>query len=125
VRIDVQDEDFFAAIFEVLPDGNVVQLSQDVLRARYRDSITNEKLMSPGEPTRLEFRDFPFFARRIGKGSRLKLVFGAITTPWAQRNYHSGKVVADEMPKDASVAHIELLHDTEYASVLTLPFGPK
>jgi hypothetical protein len=123
VRMDVPDEDFFAALFEVLPDGNVVQLSQDVLRTRYRDSITTEKLVSPGEPTRLEFKDLPFFARRIGKGSRLKLVFGSITTPWAQTNYHSGKVVADETPKDARVAHIELLHDTEHESVLTLPFG--
>jgi hypothetical protein len=125
VCMDVPDEDFFAALFEVLPDGSVVQLSQDVLRARYRDSITTEKLVFPGEPTRLEFRDFPFFARRIGKGSRLKLVFGSITTPWAQMNCHTGKVVADEMPKDARVAHIELRHDTDHASVLTLPFGPK
>jgi hypothetical protein len=116
VRMDVPDEDFFAALFEVLPDGNVVQLSQDVLRARYRESITAEKLVSPGEPTRLEFKDMPFFARRIGKGSRLKLVFGAINTPWAQTNFHTGKVVADEMPRDACVAHIELLHDTEHAS---------
>lgn len=123
VRLDVPDEDFFAALFEVLPDGNVVQLSQDVLRARYRDSIATQKLVSPGEPTRLEFKDFPFFARRIRNGSRLKLVFGAITTPWAQTNYHSGKVVADETPNDARVAHIELLHDTEHPSVLTLPFG--
>lgn len=123
VRMDVPDEDFFAALFEVLPDGNVIQLSQDVMRARYRDSITVEKLVVPGEPTRLEFKDMPFFARRIGKGSRLKLVFGAITTPWAQTNYHTGKVVADETPKDARVAHIEFLHDPGHASLLELPIG--
>lgn len=123
VRTDVPDEDFFAALFEVLPDGSVVQLAQDMVRARYRESMTSEKLLTPGQPTRLEFKDFPFFSRRIGKGSRLKLVFGALTTPWAERNYHSGKVVAEETAADAKVAHVELLHDKEHPSFLEIPVG--
>ena len=34
---------------EVLPNGKVIKLTQDFLRARYRESKRVEKLVTPGE----------------------------------------------------------------------------
>lgn len=123
VRMDVPDADFFAALFEEKANGSVIQLSQDVLRARYREGMRVEKLVKSGEPVRLDFNDFPFNARRLAKGSRLKLAFGCIDTVYAQKNHHSGGVVADETPKLAKVAHVEVLNDTEHPAVVDVPFS--
>jgi hypothetical protein len=38
-----------------------------------------------------------------------------------ERNYHSGGDVARETARDAKVAHLELLHDGDHRSVLSLP----
>jgi len=54
---------------EIKPDGSSVQLTGDVRCARYRDSLTEEKLAKPGEINRYEFSGFAFFSRRIAKGS--------------------------------------------------------
>jgi hypothetical protein len=123
VRMDVPDTDLFAALFEVFPDGRVVALSQDKLRTRYRESPSDERLVTPGKPTRIAFDQFTTFARRIAKGSRLKVVFGCITSAHWQRNHNSGKAVADETVKDAHVAHVELMHDADHPSVLEIPVG--
>lgn len=123
VRMDVPDADFFVALFEVKADGSVIQLTQDILRARYREGINTEKLATPGEIVRLDFNDFLFHARRLAKGSRLKLAFGCIDTVYAQKNYHSGKAVVDEMPKDARVAHVQVLNDADHSAMLLLPLA--
>lgn len=121
VRMDVPDTDFFASIYEVLADGSILQLSNDILRTRYRNSRTKAEPMKPGIATRLDFNAFKFFARRIAKGSRLRLAFGNLTDPSFFQNQNSGKNVSEEADQDAGVAHIKLLHDTEHPSVLELP----
>ena len=123
VRMDVPDADFYAVLFEEKADGSVVQLSQDVLRARYREGMRTEKLVKPGEAVRLDFTDFPFNARRLAKSSRLKLAFGCIDTVYAQKNHHSGGPVADETPKVARVAHVEVLNDEGHQAKLEIPLG--
>jgi uncharacterized protein len=44
------------------------------MRARYRKSQMRHQLIEPGEINRYEFRTFTFVARRVAKGSRLRLV---------------------------------------------------
>ncbi len=123
VRMDVPDADFFAAIFEEKPDGSVIQLGQDVLRARYRDGMRSEKLVKAGEPVHLDFSAFPFVARSVAKGSRLKLAIGCIDTIYAQKNHHSGGSVADETRKVARVANIQVLGDAGHSAMLEVPVG--
>jgi predicted acyl esterase len=67
------------------------------------------------------FDNFTFFSRRVGKGSRLRLLVRSINATGAEKNYNSGGVVAAETGKDARTAHIALLHDSEHPSALELP----
>ncbi len=121
VAIDVPDTDFQAAVYEILSDGGSVALTNDLMRARYRESLREPKLVEPGEVNRYEFDGFPFFSRRIAKGSRLRLVFKSPNSIQTQKNYNSGGVVAEESGADARTAHVTLYHDADRPSYLELP----
>ena len=121
IALDVPDTDFQATVSEILPDGAHILLTQDLLRARYRESLRQEKLVAPGEINRYEFDGFTFFSRQIAKGSRLRLVLSCPNSIYVQKNYNSGGIVAEESGKDAHTAHVTLYHDGEHPSYLELP----
>jgi len=121
IEMDVPDTDFEASVYEIMSDGTCIYLTGDMLRARYRESLRQEKLVKAGEINRYEFNGFYFFSRRIAKGSRLRLVLKCPNSIYWQKNYNSGGVVAEETAKDARTAHITLYHDTEHPSFLEIP----
>lgn len=124
MALDVPDTDFRADLYEILPDGTSILLTSDLLRARYRDSVEQETLVPLGQAVRYEFTGFPWFARRVSKGSRLRLVVSCPNSIQLQKNYNSGGVVADETAKDARTAHVVLFHDREHPSALEIPIVP-
>jgi putative CocE/NonD family hydrolase len=121
IALDVPDTDFQVTLSEILRDGSQIRLTQDMLRARYRESLRQEKLVVPGEINRYEFTDFTFFSRRIAKGSRLRLLITCPNSIHLQKNYNSGGVIAEESGEDARTAHVTLYHDSQRASFLELP----
>ncbi len=121
LALDVPDTDFEVAVYEILRDGSSVRLTQDRMRARYRDSLREPDLVRPGEVNRYEFDGFYFFSRRIAKGSRLRLVFKSPNSIYVQKNYNNGGVVAEESGADSRTAHVTLYHDSEHLSYLELP----
>ena len=118
MSLDVPDTDFSVTLYEIMRDGESIQLTGDALRARYRDSPTTAKLVKPGEINRYEFSGFPFFSRQIAKGSRLRLVLASPNSINMEKNYNSGGVVEEESGKDAHTAHITLYHDRDHPSSL-------
>jgi putative CocE/NonD family hydrolase len=121
IEIDVPDTDFAASLYEILPDGSSVQLTSDSIRARYRESLSQEKLAKPGEINQYVFDGFTFFSRRIAKGSRLRLVLSCPNTIYLEKNYNSGGIVAEETAKDARTVHVTVYHDASHSSRLELP----
>ncbi len=61
-------------LYEIQPDGTGIVLWSDTRRLRYRDSLREAKLVKPGEIVRCDFNPGLFVARRLMKGSRLRLV---------------------------------------------------
>ena len=121
LSMDVPDTDLAVGLYELLPDGRSVSLTSDLMRARYRESIREAKLVKPGEIQRFNFTGFTFFSRKIAKGSRLRLVFSAINSADIEKNYNSGGVVENETARDAKTAHITVYHDAAHPSSLELP----
>ena len=121
LQMNVPDTDFAAAIYEILPDGSSILLTQAQMRARYRESAYQEKLIKPAEINRYDFNNFMFFSRLVRKGSRLRLILNSPNSPLAQKNYNSGGAVAAESKKDARTANITLYHDAARPSFLELP----
>ena len=121
IALDVPDTDFQVTVSEILNDGSHIQLTQDLLRARYRESLREEKLVTPGEINRYTFDGFTFFSRRVARGSRLRLLIVSPNSIYYQKNYNSGGVVSAETGADARTAHVTLFHDENHPSYLELP----
>lgn len=121
VSLDTPDTDLAADLYEIQPDGTSIALWNDLRRLRYRESLRQEKLMKPGEVVRCDFAPGLFVARKLMKGSRLRLVISSPNSIYAQKNYNSGGVVANETAKEARVAHISIHQGGEHSSAIDLP----
>ncbi len=121
VSIDTPDTDLAVDLYEIQPDGTSIALWGDIRRLRYRDSLREAKLVKPGEIVQCDFGPGLFVARRLMKGSRLRLVVSSPNSISWQKNYNSGGVVADETAKDARTAHVQIYHDAAHASSIQLP----
>jgi putative CocE/NonD family hydrolase len=121
MALDVPDTDFQVSVSEIMFNGKHIMLTQDLLRARYRESLRQEKLIAPGEINCYEFNGFNFFSRRVARNSRLRLIISSPNSIHAQKNYNNGGVIAEESNRDARVAHVVLYHDADHPSCLELP----
>ena len=121
ISVDTPDVDLSADLYEIQPDGTSIALWSDLRRVRYRGSLREARLVQPGEVVRCDFNPGLFVARRLMKGSRLRLVVSAVNSILWQKNYCSGGVVAEETAKDARTCHVQVYRDAEHASALQLP----
>ncbi len=123
IAIDQPDTDFAVSIHEIRADGSSIQLTTDVMRARYRESLRKPKLVTTKAPLRYDFEGFTFVSREIAKGSRLRLRIAPVNSIYSQKNYNSGKTVSDERMEDARPVTVRLYHDRERPSALYVPIG--
>lgn len=121
VSIDTTDVDLEADLYEIQPDGTSIGLWSDARRLRYRESVRQEKLVKPGEIVKCEFNPGLFVARKLMKGSRLRLMVTAVNSISYEKNYCSGGAVANETAKDAHTCHVQIFHDAQHASLIELP----
>ena len=121
ISIDTPDTDLQADLYEIQPDGTSIALWSDMRRLRYRESPRESKLVRPNEIVKCEFDPGLFIARRLMKGSRLRLVVYSPNSIFWQKNYNSGGVVAEETAKDARTAHVKVYHGAQHSSVIQLP----
>jgi hypothetical protein len=121
LSIDTPDVDLSADLYEIQPNGTSVALWSDIGRVRYRESLREAKLVKPGEVVRCDFNPGLFVARRLMKGSRLRLVISAVNSILWQKNYCSGGVVADETAKDARKCNVQVYHNAKHPSAIQLP----
>jgi len=121
LSLDVPDTDLEADLYEILPDGSSVHLTGTMMRARYRRSVREPRLVTPGAIERYDFPGFTWFSRQVSAGSRLRLVIRSPNSINLEKNYNSGGVVADESGADARTAHVTVYHDAAHPSALTIP----
>ena len=121
VSIDTPDVDLSVDLYEIQPDGTSIALWSDLRRLRYRESLREAKLVKPGEIVKCEFNPGLFIARKLMKGSRLRLIVSSPNSIFWQKNYCSGGVVADETARDARTCHVKVYHDANHASAIQLP----
>jgi putative CocE/NonD family hydrolase len=123
IAIDQPDTDFSVNVYEIRVDGSSIPLTADLIRARYRESLRDAKLITTKAPLRYDFERFPFVSQEIKKGSRLRLVIGPVNSLYFERNYNTGGVVAAESMQDARTVAVTLYHDRAHPSALYVPLG--
>ena len=124
LTLDVPDSDLLVWLYEITGDGKSILLDDTGLRLRYREGRAKPVLLTPGQPTQVEFDEFRFMSRRIAAGSRIRLLIQSPNSIHLEKNYNSGGDVSRESAKNARTAHLKLHHEPGRWSTLALPIVP-
>ena len=116
------DTDFTAKLVDVFPSGEARNLTDGILRARYRESLEKPTLMKPGEVYRLVI-DAGVTSNLFRKGHRIRVEISSSNFPRFDRNLNTGKVVEDET--EVRRAQQSVYHDRNLHSYVSLPVVPK
>ena len=115
------DTDFTGKLVDVWPNGFAQNLTEGILRARYRASQDKPELMNPGEVYKLEISLWST-SNVFLAGHKLRLEVSSSNFPRFDRNLNTG-----ESQAQSSVivkATNAVLHDREHPSALILPVVP-
>ena len=127
VSSDAPDTDFTAKLVDVVPanedfpEGFDLNVTDGILRARYRDSREHESLMTPGEIYELEITLFPT-ANRFAAGHRVRLEIASSNFPRFDPNPNTGEPLGRHtrtVPAENTIHHA-----AERPSALLLPLRP-
>jgi uncharacterized protein len=116
------DTDFTAKLVDVGPDGVAENLTEGILRARYRNSTSEASLLEPGKVYEYKI-DLWSTSNLFRKGHRIRLEVSSSNFPHFDRNLNTGKSGADSA--EFAKATNTVLHDAAHPSVLLLPVVPR
>jgi len=114
------DTDFTARLCIVSPDGVSTNLQEGIVRARYRDSLTDPTMITPGEVYGFTITLGPVGAR-IAAGSRIRVNVASSDFPQWDRNLNTGGPTTGEGRMSAKLATQTVLHNSAYPSHITIP----
>jgi putative CocE/NonD family hydrolase len=116
------DTDFTAKLVDVWPNGLAQNLTDGILRARFRNSQEKSEFMNPGEV--YEFTIDLWATSNVFKaGHRLRLEVSSSNFPRFDRNLNTGEPAA--FSSRVVKASNTVLHDREHPSALILPIVPQ
>jgi putative CocE/NonD family hydrolase len=112
------DTDFEAKLVDVGPDGFAQNLTEGIVRARYRNSQEKPELMNPGQVYKFVI-DLWSTSNVFVKGHALRLEISSSNFPRFDRNLNTGEIQATAQ-KYVSATNT-IYHDAEHPSALILP----
>jgi predicted acyl esterase len=89
VSSDCPDTDFTVKLTDVYPDGRSMLVTDGVLRARFRESFEQEKLLEPGEVVEIPV-DLWSTSLVFNKGHRLRVAVSSSNAPRFDPNPNTG-----------------------------------
>jgi hypothetical protein len=116
------DTDFTAKLVDVSPDGSADNVTEGIVRGRYRNSQQTPDPMKPGETYKFTI-DLWSTSNVFRRGHRLRLEISSSNFPRFDRNTNTGEDMAHATRLVSAVNTI--LHDKEHPSALILPIVPK
>jgi uncharacterized protein len=112
------DTDFTAKLVDVAPDGFARNLTEGILRARYRESTSVANPIAPGKV--YEYRiDLWSTSNAFLKGHKIRLEVSSSNFPRFDRNLNTGKDYATD--SEMIKANNTVVHDSGHSSALILP----
>lgn len=115
------DTDFTAKLVDVFPNGVARNLTDGILRSRYRDSLEFPKLMTPGAVYRMTI-DAGVTSNVFRAGHRIRLEISSSNFPRFDRNPNTGAPIGDD--REMRKATQTVYHDHERPSYVLLPIVP-
>ena len=124
----VVDTDFTAKLIDVhppsadYPDGFAMNITDSIIRARYRNSWTEPELMEPGTPYKFEFHLYPT-SNVFRRGHRIRLDISSSNWPRFDVNPNTGGPLGLEQRYE--IAQQTIFHSPDHRSHIVLPLQPK
>jgi putative CocE/NonD family hydrolase len=117
------DTDFVARLVDVHPNGYAQNLTDGIIRARYRDFVHGEQpsLIEPGQAYEYEI-DLWATSNLFKKGHQIRVDITSSCFPRWNRNLNTGQEFGSS--SEMVVAHQTILHDAEHPSYIVLPVVP-
>ena len=116
------DTDFTAKLVDVRPDDYAQNLAEGILRARFRDSLSDPSLITPGRV--YEYAISLWATSHLFKaGHRIRLEVSSSNFPHFDRNPNTGHDFGADA--EVTIARQTVFHDNRYPSHLVLPVIPR
>jgi len=112
------DTDFTAKLVDVWPNGFAQNLTDGIIRARYRDSFEKPEFMNPGQIYKFSI-DLWATSNVFLPGHRLRVEISSSNFPRFNRNLNTGEDLARATRRVKATNTI--YHDRDHASALVLP----
>src|SRR5262249_18673861 len=112
------DTDFTAKLVDVTECGFARNLTDGIVRARYRESESSEGLLTPGKVSEFTI-DLCGTSNMFLKGHRIRLEVSSSNFPRFDRNPNTGRPLFADSEWQPALQTIR--HDRKFASFLTLP----
>jgi uncharacterized protein len=122
VSSTAKDTDFIVRVSDVYPDGRSILIVDYPWRARYREGLDREALLTPGEPTKLAF-DVGWISQIFNKGHKIRVTIASTGAPLYEPNPQTGEPLTIEFPKNAMKAVNTIHHDAKHASQILAPLA--
>ncbi len=116
------DADLSIKLVDVYPDGKAYNVSDTMLRLRYRDGFAKPTLMQPGQIYRAELSGM-LTSNYFPPGHRIRIHLAGSNFPLYERNLQTGGRNYDET--QARVATIQIHHSAGQLSFIELPVVPR
>jgi len=119
---DGRDTDWTAKLVDVSASGYAKNLCDGIVRARYRESLSEEKLLEPNE-IYLYTIEVGVTGNVFKKGHRIRVEISSSNFPRFDRNPNTGNKYG--MDSELRVAQQTIYHDATYLSHIVLPVIPR
>ena len=116
------DTDFTAKLVDVAPDGYARNLSDGIIRGRYRESKTRAKPLTPGEVYEYTI-DLWATSNVFKAGHRIRLEIASSNFPRFDRNPQTGQAAAEAGRLEPALQRV--FHDELRPSHIVLPIIPR
>ncbi|MEK7807206.1 MAG: CocE/NonD family hydrolase [Chloroflexota bacterium] len=116
------DTDFTAKLVDVCEEGCARNLTDGIIRARYRDSMSSPKLVEPGKAYRYTI-DLWATSNVFKRGHRIRVEVSSSNFPRFDRNTNTGGVIAEDTGFKPALQTV--LHHAQHPSHITLPIVPR
>jgi putative CocE/NonD family hydrolase len=117
VATSQRDTDFTAKLVDVFPDGYARNLTDGILRLRYRNSLERPEPVRPGEVYEITL-DAGIASNEFLKGHRIRVEISSSNFPRFDRNPNTGAAIAGETR--LVKANQTIYHDRQHPSRLVL-----
>lgn len=120
VSSTARDTDFIVRVSDVYPDGRSILIVDYPWRARYREGLDHEALLTSGQATKLAF-DVGWISQIFNKGHSIRVTIASTGAPLYEPNPQTGEPLTIEFPKNAVKATNSIHHAEAQASHILAP----